>query len=252
VKSGYKFKRNMHDTGSEGKTDFYSHFRDVEWIVKVYKDKSEILAEGEKGWQPYGVIGKVQSKVPPYIARLTGLGLEMVSPTSTESKILQPEFLRSLIRAIESLRKDEGHQERDHESLVQEFLVLLGYERFADLKFRRGRIDLTIASEGQQLAIVEVKREWDLDFESAIDHVKQAYQYAHQAGVRYVLVTNGDDYLLFDRLKGLSWEANLLAQWKLSALREGDLGLVDRLRPERLRKPDLMELFQHLSEAFGG
>ena len=69
--------------------------------------------------------------------------------------------------------------------------------------------------------------------------------------MRYVLVTNGDDYILFDRLKGLSWETNLLGEWKLTALRDEDLKLIDRLRPERLRKPNLGELFQHLSEPFG-
>jgi predicted type IV restriction endonuclease len=91
-----------------------------------------------------------------------------------------------------------------------------------------------------------------LDFESAEEraHIKQAYQYAHQTGVRYVMVTNGDDYMVFDRLKGLSRDANRLRAWKLTAPLQDDLRLIDRLRPDRLSKPDLGELFQSLSEAF--
>ena len=90
---------------------------------------------------------------------------------------------------------------------------------------------------------------WTLKIRSNTE--SRAYPYAHENGVRYVIVTNGDDYILFDRLKGLSWESNLLGVWKLTALREEDLKIIDRLRPERLSKPDLGELFQNLSEAFG-
>jgi hypothetical protein len=44
---------------------------------------------------------------------------------------------------------------------------------------------------------------------------------------------------------------HLQGEWRLSDLREEDIKLIDRLRPERLRKPSLAELFQYLSEAFG-
>ena len=251
VRSGYKFKEKMHEIGSEDKSRFYSHYREVEWLVKDYHDKSEILLEGEKCWEPFGTIGKVQAKVPSYIARLIGLPTEAASPKRAKVVVAEPEYLKSLLSRIEALRQDSGHQERDHESLVEDFFVSIGYRKQTDLKFRRGRIDLTIAFDGSPLAVVEVKRTWDLDFESATKHIKQAYEYAHETGTRHVLVTNGDDYILFDRLKGLSWESNLLGEWRLSDLREEDIKLIDRLRPERLRKPNLAELFQYLSEAFG-
>jgi len=251
VTSGYKFKENIHDIGSGDKTDFYSHYREVDWLVRDYREKSEILLEGEKCWQPFGTVGKIQSCVPPYIARMVGLPTEPISPKPARHDRVRPEFLKPLIERIEVLRKDKGHQERDHEALVEEFFVSIGYAKITDLKFRRGHIDLTIAADGLQLAVVEVKRTWDLDYDSAIEARKQAYQYAHENGMRYVVVTNGDDYILFDRLKGLSWETNLLGEWKLTALRDEDLKFIDRLRPERLPKPNLGELFQYLSEAFG-
>jgi predicted Mrr-cat superfamily restriction endonuclease len=253
VTSGYKFKENIHDTGSGEKKHFYSHCREVEWLVKNYHESSEILLEGEKAWQPFGTVGKLQNHVPAYIARLVGLPPETISPRLAKHAKIRPEFLTALIERIEVFRKDEEHQERDHESLVEAFFVSIGYARQADLKFRRGHIDLIIGADGLRLAVVEVKRTWDLDYDgdNAIKARKQAYQYAHETGMRYVLVTNGDDYMLFDRLKGLSWETNLLAEWKLTALRDEDLTMIDRLRPERLSKPSLTELFQYLSEAFG-
>ncbi len=250
IKSGYKFKKNMHDTGAEDKSAFYSHYRKVQWVVKDYHERSDLVLEGEKSWQPYGTIGKIEGKLPPYIVRLINPSA-LVPAKPVKHDALQPDFLKQVIKGIEVFRKDAGHQERDHEGLVHDFFVSIGYGRYDDVKFRRGRIDLLISSDGVQLAVVEVKRTWNLDFESAKEHIKQAYQYAHENGVRYVIVTNGDDYILFDRLKGLSWESNLLGEWKLTELREEDLQLIDRLRPERLRKPNLTELFQHLSEAFG-
>jgi predicted Mrr-cat superfamily restriction endonuclease len=251
IRSGYRFRRNMHNTGSDDKDSFYSHYRDVEWAVKEYCEASAILQEGEKGWQPFGTIGKIQRKIPAYIARLVGLPQKPISPKSRESIAVRPEFLKPLSQRIEALRTDKGHLERDHESLVEEFFISIGYRKQEDLKFGRGGIDLKILSDGVPLAVVEVKRTWDLDFESSTDHIKQAYQYAHQEGIRYVIVTNGNDYLLFDRLKGLSWESNLVGEWRLSELRQDDLPYIDRLRRDRLCKPDLTELFQYLSESFG-
>jgi hypothetical protein len=68
--------------------------------------------------------------------------------------------------------------------------------------------------------------------------------------VRYVLVTNGDTYILFDRFKGLSWESNLLGEFQLTALQQEDLALIERLRPARLSFPDPAEALRHLAESF--
>jgi predicted Mrr-cat superfamily restriction endonuclease len=34
VTSDYKFKENVHDIGCDDKSEFYSHYRDVDWLVK--------------------------------------------------------------------------------------------------------------------------------------------------------------------------------------------------------------------------
>jgi len=76
------------------------------------------------------------------------------------------------------------------------------YQKHKEIKYRQGRVDITLESAGRPLAIVEVKRAWDLSAQTGMDAVKQAYGYAHDRGVRYVIVSNGDTYMLYDRLKG--------------------------------------------------
>lgn len=65
-----------------------------------------------------------------------------------------------------------------------------------------------------------------------------------------MIVTNGDTYILFDRLKGLSWETNILGEFRLTSLQGEDLDLIERLKPSRMGKPDLAETLRHVSESF--
>lgn len=41
IKSDYKFSMHIHDSGAENKNEFYSHYKQVEWIVKEYKRRKE-------------------------------------------------------------------------------------------------------------------------------------------------------------------------------------------------------------------
>ena len=165
-------------------------------------------------------------------------------------KYIHPEFLQSIVKDIEILRQDVQHQERAHESLVEDFFAALGYQKHKDIKYRQGRIDITLEYEGQPLAVVEVKSDWALSKDRRMDALKQAYYYAHNIGVRYVILTNGETYMLFDRAKGLLWESNVLGEFRLTSLQDEDLRFIDRLRPQALGKPDLHELFRNLSEMF--
>ncbi len=63
-------------------------------------------------------------------------------------------------------------------------------------------------------------------------------------------MTNGDTYIVFDRLKGLSWESNLLGEFQLTKLNQEDLALIDRLRPARLSWTDFGEALRHVAESF--
>jgi len=245
ITSGYKFELGKHDSGDG--LELYPHFRDVEWIKTTYVPRTSLVSEGETPWQPYGTVGKVYPELPPYIARLVG-----VSPPTTVKPIAieRPAFLKPVIEAVETLRKEREHKERAHESLVEDFFVALGYRKHTDIKYRQGRVDIKIETDGLALLIAEVKAVWDLSFYNGIDAIKQAYNYAHDQGVRYVVVTNGDTYILFDRLKGLSWETNLIGEFHLTGLQQEDLSLIERLRPARLSLPDLGEALRHLAESF--
>jgi hypothetical protein len=217
-------------------------------VVKTeYMPRSSFVREGEPNWQPRGTVGKVFDELPPYIARLVGF-----APPTGAKEILTvrpPEF-KLVIEAVEVLRKEREHKERAHESLVEDFFVALGYAKHKDIKYRQGRVDIRIISAVHTLLIAEVKNDWGLSFDNGIEAVEQAYWYAHEEGVRHVIVTNGDSYIVFDRLKGLSWESNLLGEFQLTALHEEDLALIDRLRPARLSSTDVGETLRHLAESF--
>lgn len=250
VKGGYHYELRRHDTGAEEASgEFYSHLIDVDWIHTQYVRRRDILEEDETGWQPYGTVGALRSELPPYIRRLLGW-----EPGSTEepTKVQPPEWLDPVIASIEVLRRDPKHQERGHESLVEDFFCALGFAKHQDIKYRQGRVDITVCANDRPVLLVEVKADWELSRHSRAGGraIQQAYAYSLDQGVRYVAVTNGDAYILFDRLKGLSLEANTLAEFQLTALQETDLDTIERLRPSRLEHADLHELFSFLSEAF--
>jgi len=159
ITSGYKFELGKHDSG-DGE-DLYPHYRDVEWIKTSFMPRTSLVSEGETPWQPYGTVGKVYPELPPYIARLVG-----ISPPTTPKPIAnkRPAFLKSVIEAVETLRKEREHKERAHESLVEDFFVALGYRKHTDIKYRQGRVDIKIETDGLTLLIAEVKAVWDLSF----------------------------------------------------------------------------------------
>ena len=247
IVSDYRFSKDAHDTGAEDKDEFYSNLRNVKWLHTEYATRKELMRESEKSWVPYGTVGKILPSVPPYIRRL--LGEEKPAPEPTKLPKM-PDWLNPIVRSIELLRKDKRHQERAHESLVEDFLVTLGYRKHEDIRFRQGRVDITISIGGRPAALVEVKRDWDFDEGGRDGAVKQGYVYAHERGIRYVIVSNGDAYAIFDRLKGLSYESNFVGEFRLTALDNESLEVVERLRKENLERTNLVELFRNIGEAF--
>jgi len=245
VTSGYRFQQSKHDTGADVQEEHYSHFREIEWKYTDYVSRKDILSPGETAWRPYGTVGGLQNEVPPYVRRLLG----PMEPRPRPPTVV-PDYLRSVVRAVERLKADPGHQERAHESLVEDFFCAIGYEKHTDIKYRQGRVDISIWDGKTPLVIVEVKRDWNLSLYTSPAVVHQAYIYALDQGTRYVVVTNGDYYVVFDRLKGLSHSSNVIGEFRLTALEEEDLSVIERLKREILIKPNLEELFKHLSESF--
>ena len=122
--------------------------------------RKALLSEGETGWQPYGTTGILCDVLPPYIARLLG-----VKPPENGGKIthVRPAFLEPVLRGIETLVGDAQHQERAHESLVEDFLAALGYQKHKDIRYRQGRVDITLTAQGRPVAIIEVKKAWGFE-----------------------------------------------------------------------------------------
>ncbi len=247
IESGYKFAKRKHDVGDDDEEQFYPHYREVKWVNTNYTPRTSLISEGETSWQPYGTVGKVYDELPPFIARLIG---KLPATQAKGIEIVRPPYLESVIQSVEILRKQSEHKERAHESLVEDFFVALGYRKHTDIKYRQGRVDIMLERAGRTILIAEVKAAWDLSFYNGISAIKQAYNYAQDQGVRNVIVTNGDTYIVFDRLKGLSWEKNLLGEFQLTALEQENIGLIDRLRPGRLGSDDIGETLRHLSECF--
>lgn len=249
ISSVYKYKKNKHDTGADAPDHNYSHYRCVEWKYTSYVKRKDLIGPGEKGWKPFGTVGALFDEVPPFIWRLFGKPLEPEEAVEAESFLI-PDNLLPVIKSVNHLRLDIGHQERGHESLVEDFFTALGYEKHKDIKFRQGRMDLSLHVGGKVLLIVEVKKDWNLNQYNISGVLQQAYYYALDHGIRYVIVTNGDYYAVYDRLKGLSYSANQIGEFNMTNLKEEDIELIQRLSKENLVKPRLEELFTYLSENF--
>jgi len=179
----------------------------------------------------FSVIEKVE-KLSSEVVRTDSPKLKKVklkkSPIPLKLIDLTAEF-KSLIKDINLLKQDYEHQERAHESLVESFFIILGYEKIIDIKHRQGRIDISIHVHGEIKIVVEVKRDWNLTINNS-RAVNQAYNYANECGAKYVLLTNGDYYALFDRHNGYSYRENFIGEFWLTKLEEDNLSLIEMLR----------------------
>jgi predicted type IV restriction endonuclease len=109
----------------------------------------------------------------------------------------------------------------------------LGYRSVADIKFRRHNIDIRIDSNGSPLVTIEVKADWALSSKS-VSVIQQAYGYALESGTRYVIISNGDRYAVFDRIRGSTREDNLIGEYELSDLTPECVALLESLRASQL------------------
>lgn len=145
----------------------------------------------------------------------------------------KPDWLLQLISDIDTLRNDREHKERAHESLVESFYGLLGFKKFDDIKHRQGRIDISVEIQGKTVIVNEVKKDWHLSYRDK-STIIQAYNYSLESGARFVVITNGDYYAIFDKDKGRSYEANFIGDFQLTKLEKEDLKLIEFLRKQNI------------------
>lgn len=144
------------------------------------------------------------------------------------------EFLK-LIEDIENLRKDSQHKERAHESLVEYFYEILGFDRHTEIKYRQGRVDIGITYNDETIIVNEVKKDWNLSYNDK-KTIKQGFGYALETGARFVAITNGDYYAIFDRSKGLDMNSNLIGEFRLTKLSKNCLQIIEKLKKEIITK----------------
>jgi hypothetical protein len=144
-----------------------------------------------------------------------------------------PKWLISLQKRVKGLRNDLQHKERAHESLVEMFYEGLGYERFSDIRHRQGRIDIRIMKDNKVEIVTEVKKNWGLT-KNNIKVLRQAYGYALETGARYVIITNGDYYAIFDRKKGSSYDSQFIGDLQLTNFQKKDLEVIDLIKKSKI------------------
>ena len=150
-----------------------------------------------------------------------------------EPKSISPEWLSGLVHSISILKRNKNHYEREHESIVEKFFEVLGYEAHNEIKYRQGHVDILISLNSRPCIVVEVKRYWTLTRNDE-DVIFQAYRYALKNGARFVVLSNGDSYILFDRLKGFSIDQNYIGTFTLTQLENNSLQLVNFLQKEHI------------------
>ncbi len=150
---------------------------------------------------------------------------ENVQPQDTQLKDLQDR--------VHLLRQASHHSEREHESLVERFFEYLGYAAPTDIKYRVGHIDVLINPDSSNSMVVEVKRDWQLSRNDK-EVVDQAYRYATNNGSRFVIITNGEYYAFYDRLRGLSIGENFDFEIRISQLSPSDTQLLMKYKKSSL------------------
>lgn len=161
--------------------------------------------------------------------------LPSASKVSEKTQLDLPKWLEEIIKDIKRLKTDTNHKERANESLIERFFENLGYERFKEIKFRIGRIDISISIEGKPIVVIEVKKYWNLNWKKDRDVVEQAYKYALNNGARLVIISNGDYYAIFDRANGYTYLDNLKGDFGLTGLKKDDLQLIYFLKKNNLK-----------------
>lgn len=81
------------------------------------------------------------------------------------------------------------------------------------------------------VAVIEVKKDWNLNYRNK-GVIQQAYHYALETGSRFVIITNGDYYAVFDTNKGKTYESHFLGKFKISEFEPKGLSVIYPLKKE--------------------
>ena len=139
----------------------------------------------------------------------------------------EPPISDGLFQQVRGIR---GLPERNMEDVVKQFLVELGHPQ-SSIQFRVGHMDLRlIDQDGRPFAVFEVKRSLEKD-KGRKKARRQAFDYAMESGARFVVLTDGDVYEIYDRELPGDYAATRCGRFQLTRLRKGDAQIIDLLRP---------------------
>jgi len=196
----------------------------LQGAISINQDKWAIIRQEygsfEEFLKSFGSY-RTSSTSPPKAIRKTKQATPTFKEQNTPRELarhLDKDFLKKLLDLddqVDLLKKDPDHKERAHESLVESFFHILGYYPYTDIKHQQGRVDISVRSEEKTLMVVEVKKDWNLTRHDT-KVVRQAFNYALETGSRYVIITNGDYYAVFDRDHGMSYNDMLIGEFRIS------------------------------------
>lgn len=176
----------------------------------------------------YGGLRERESDIERGVARAT---VESMRPGESEPVVLPP--VPEAAALVERIRSLVGLPERNHEDVVKDLLLRLGFGASA-IVFQRGRIDLCVLAEDRRTAAVfEVKRTIAVESERAAAR-RQGMDYAGQTGALMVVITDGDRYEIYDRRRGHDYETMLCGRFQITSFRGSDVPALDLLRPDSL------------------
>jgi hypothetical protein len=156
-------------------------------------------------------------------------------PASTAGSALIRQTVQVPQDYIALVRDFRGRGEEEKRQLVAQFFFhVLGYKR-SRVHSEHKHNDVRVHNRRDQpWLVVEVKPllETARDKQRA---VRQAFDYAHRHGMRFVVISDADFYEIYDRCAGqrLSYDEMRQGSFHLSALRRRDSDLVSLLAAER-------------------
>lgn len=201
-------------------------YDDAKWrIIRTY---FELPAERRKG-------EGVEQMLRAELARLndvSGTGsrapAEQPAPSSRHSVQVPPEYV-SLVREF----RDRGEEEK-RQLVAQFFHEILGYKR-ARIRSEHKHNDVRVHDRRDKpWLVVEVKPRLETERDRRAAR-RQGFDYAHRLGMRFVVISDGDYYEVFDRCCGerLRYDEMRQGGFYLTALRSRDADLLGLLSSER-------------------
>ena len=136
--------------------------------------------------------------------------------------------LQDLIKVIETIRERikahgdsvQKNETRTRQVLIDPLLAALGWDvtdpAQVTLEYAsgNGRADYALLGPGRPVAVVEAKR---LEQQLDAKHSMQVLNYANEQGIKYMVVTNGDEWKMYDVFKHAPLTERVLMSLKISA-----------------------------------